>query len=55
MTVDVAGDSFRIDNLAPGTYQLLVTSPGRQPEVAEVTIGVGGTANCDFLLTGYGD
>ncbi|MER5753459.1 FUSC family protein [Streptomyces sp. NPDC002088] len=53
--LDVSGDTFRINDLPPGFYQILATSPGRRPEVVVVSVTADRTTNCDFLLQGQED
>ncbi|MGW1025645.1 FUSC family protein [Streptomyces sp. NPDC002577] len=55
LAVDVSGDTFRIDNLSPGFYQILATSPRRRPEVIAVGVTADRATNCDFLLQGQED
>lgn len=41
---------YRIDGLAPGSYELVVTSVGHQPEHRTVRVDEGGTTTADFTL-----
>jgi EmrB/QacA subfamily drug resistance transporter len=46
-----AASGYRVAQLAPGTYTLIVTAPGFKPEAASVTVNGFGTVH-DFVVIG---